>query len=350
MKEPAFFVPARRFEVGEIAALTGARLTDASREKTVISRVAPVSEGGEDALVFVDGKRNAAKLDTLRAAALLCPEDLVESAPAGIAVLATPKPQHAFAMVVRLLFPQAARPQPVTGETGVSPQAVIAPGALVEEGAVIEAGAVIGTGAAIGRGTIIAPNAVIGAGCSIGRDSYVGPGVTLQYAIVGDRVIIHPGAQIGQDGFGFLLGPKGFEKNPQIGRVIIQDDVEIGANTAIDRGALSDTVIGEGTKIDNLVQIGHNVHTGRRCVIAGHSGISGSVTLGDYVMLGGQVGIADHVTIGDRAQLAASSGVMDDVPPGERWAGSPARPMRQAFREIAALRSLVDGMRKGSKG
>jgi len=350
MKEPAFFVPARRFEVGEIAALTGARLVDAAHSKVTISRLAPASDGGEETLVFIDGRRNAAKLGSVRAAAVLCPEELVESAPPGVAVLASSKPQHAFAMVARLLFPQSARPQPVTGETGISAQAVIAPDATIEEGAIIEAGAVIGVGASVGRGTIIAPHAVVGPGCSVGRDGYVGPSVTLQYAIIGDRNIIHPGAQIGQDGFGFLLGPTGFEKNPQIGRVVIQDDVEIGANTTIDRGALSDTIIGEGTKIDNLVQVGHNVRIGRRCVIAGHSGLSGSVTLGDYVMLGGRVGIADHITIGDRAQLAASSGVMDDVPPGERWAGSPAKPMRQAFREIAALRSLVEGMRKGSKG
>jgi len=350
MTEPAFFVPARHFEVGEIAALTGSRLVDASQEKVTISRLAPASEGGEETLVFIDGKRNASRINSVRAAALLCSEEVAESAPDGIAVLVSPKPQHAFAMVARLLFPEASRPQPVTGETGISPKAMISEGAIIEDGAIIEAGAVIGVGASIGRGTIIGPNAVVGAGCSIGRDGYVGPNASLQYAIVGDRVIIHPGAQIGQDGFGFLLGPNGFEKNPQIGRVIIQDDVEIGANTSVDRGALSDTIIGEGTKIDNLVQIGHNVHIGRRCVIAGHCGLSGSVTLGEYVMLGGQVGIADHIKVGDRAQLAASSGVMDDVPAGERWAGSPAKPMRQAFREIAALRSLVDGMRKGSKG
>ena len=350
MTEPAFFAPARRFEVGEIAALTGARLRDASQEKITISRLAPAGEGGEETLVFIDGRRHASRIGSVRAAALLCSEELAENAPDGVAVLVSPKPQQAFAMVARLLFPEANRPQPVTGETGISPRAVIAEGAVVEDGAIIEAGAVIGVGASVGRGTIVGPNTVIGARCSIGRDGYVGPNVMLQYAVIGDRVIIHPGAQIGQDGFGFLPGPNGFEKNPQIGRVIIQDDVEIGANTTIDRGALSDTIIGEGTKIDNLVQIGHNVHIGRRCVIAGLCGLSGSVKLGDYVMLGGQVGIADHITIGNRAQLAASSGVMDDVPEGERWAGVPAKPMRQAFREIAALRSLVQDMRKGSKG
>lgn len=350
MKEPDFLSPARRFQVGEIAVLTGARLVNAEHAKISVARLAPASEGGVDALVFIDGRRNADKLQSVRAAAILCPEELAGEAPEGVAVLATAKPQYAFAMVARLLYPVATRPQPVTGEDGVSSSAIIAPDAVIEEGAIIEAGAVIGAGASVGRGTIVAPQAVIGAGCTIGRDGYVGSNTTLQFAIVGDRVIIHPGAQIGQDGFGFLPGPAGLEKNPQIGRVIIQDDVEIGANTTIDRGALSDTVVGEGTKIDNLVQVGHNVQIGRSCVIAGHCGLSGSVTLGDHVMLGGQVGIADHITIGDRAQLAASSGVMDDVPAGERWAGLPAKPMRQAFREIAALRSLVDGMRKGSKG
>ncbi len=349
MKEPEFFAPARRFQVSEIATLTGARLVDAAHSDIAVTRLASASEGGENTLVFIDGKRNAAMLGALRAAAVLCTEEAASQVPAGIAILATSRPQQAFAEVARLLFPAAIRPQPVTGETGISAHAIIAPDAVLEEGAVVEAGAVIGAGAAIGRGAVIAPHAVVGAGCSVGRDTYIGPNATVQYAVIGDRVIVHPGAQIGQDGFGFLPGAAGLEKNPQIGRVIIQDDVEIGSNTTVDRGALSDTVIGEGTKIDNLVQVAHNVRIGRSCVIAGHCGLSGSVTLGDYVMLGGRVGIADHIAIGDRAQLAASSGVMTDIPAGERWAGSPAQPMRQAFREIAALRSLAEGKRRGSK-
>ena len=146
----------------------------------------------------------------------------------------------------------------------------------------------IGPLAAIGAGTIVAPNAVIGRFCQIGRDCYVGPGASIQYALIGNRVIIHAGAKIGQDGFGFVAGARGPERIPQIGRVVIQDDVEIGANTTIDRGAMADTIIGEGTKIDNLVQIAHNVRIGRGCIIAGHCGISGSVTMGDYVMLGGR--------------------------------------------------------------
>src|SRR5690606_15194595 len=160
-------------------------------------------------------------------------------------------------------------------------------GALIEDGVIIEPGAIIGKNVAIGRGTIIGPNAVIADGCSIGRDCFIGSQTTIQFAIIGDRVIIHPGAQVGQDGFGFLPGPTCLEKNPQIGRVVIQNDVEIGANTTVDRGALSDTIIGEGSKIDNLVQVAHNVKIGRSCVIAGNTGISGSVTIGDMVMLGG---------------------------------------------------------------
>jgi UDP-3-O-[3-hydroxymyristoyl] glucosamine N-acyltransferase len=159
-------------------------------------------------------------------------------------------------------------------------------------------------------------------------------------ALVGDRVIIHGGVRIGQDGFGYVPGPGGPEKIPQLGRVIIQDNVEIGANTTIDRGAMSDTVIGESTKIDNLVQIGHNVRIGRGCVIAGQCGIAGSVTLADFVMLGGRVGVSDHVTLGTGAQLAASSGVMDNVPAGGIWAGTPAVPIREFFRQIAGLRKM----------
>jgi UDP-3-O-[3-hydroxymyristoyl] glucosamine N-acyltransferase len=200
---------------------------------------------------------------------------------------------------------------------------------------------VVCAGAAIGTGTVIAPHTVIGPNCQIGRDCFIGPGASVLTALVGNRVIIHAGVRIGQDGFGYVGGKNGPEKMPQIGRVIIQDDAEIGANTTIDRGGMSDTVIGEGTKIDNLVQIAHNVRIGRGCIVAGQCGLSGSVTLGDFVMLGGSVGLADHVSVGAGARLAASSGVMDDVPEGGIWAGTPAMPIRDFFREVAAVRKLA---------
>ena len=278
MTDPVFFAPSRRYTAGEVANLTGATLVDSGLAHISIYALAPANEGGEGALVFVDGKRNFALMQSLKAAAVFCPAEFAAKAPAGIAVLVHPRPQQAFAMIGRLLFPTAATPGPMTSETGVSPQAHVDASAHIEAGAIIEAGAVIGPRASIGSGTVIAPHAVIGPSCQIGRDGYIGPGVSVQYALIGNRVIIHGGARIGQDGFGFVGGAKGPERVPQVGRVIIQDDVEIGANTTVDRGAMSDTVIGQGTKIDNLVQIAHNVRIGRNCIIAGLSGISGSVT------------------------------------------------------------------------
>jgi UDP-3-O-[3-hydroxymyristoyl] glucosamine N-acyltransferase len=341
MSDPVFFLPSRRYSAGEIASLTGAQLADSAHSDTIVSTIASAASGGEGALVFVEGKRNAALLDRLDAAAVFVTPDIAGRAPTGIAVLITSAPQRAFAMVGRLLYPETAKPGAITGETGVSPAAHVDPTAHLEDGVVVEAGAVIGAGVAIGAGTIIAPNVVIGRNCQIGRDGYIGPNASIQYALIGNNVIVHAGAKIGQDGFGFVAARGGPERLPQIGRVVIQDNVEVGANSAIDRGAMADTVIGENTKIDNLVQIAHNVRIGRNCVIAGLTGISGSVTVGDNVMMGGGVGLADHVMIGDGAQLAARSGFMHDVPAGEVWAGYPAKPMKEAMREFAMIRRLA---------
>jgi UDP-3-O-[3-hydroxymyristoyl] glucosamine N-acyltransferase len=341
MSDPEFFVPVRRFSASDIAALTGAELRNAELSESLVMSIAAASLGGEGALVFVEGRKNAGLLSGLRATAVLCTPDIAERVPSDIAVLVTPRPHYAFSMIGRLLFPDAAAPLPMTGETGISNAAHIHANAVLEEGVIVEAGAVISADVVIGSGTIVAPNAVIGRGCRVGRNSYVGPNTVVQYALVGDRVVIHAGAKIGQDGFGFVFGKSGPERIPQVGRVVIQDNVEVGANTTIDRGALADTVIGENTKIDNLVQIAHNVRIGRNCVVAGMSGISGSVTIGDNVMIGGGVGIADHLTIGSGAQLAARSGFMHDVPPKEIWAGYPAKPIGQAMRESAYLTRLV---------
>ena len=192
----------------------------------------------------------------------------------------------------------------------------------------------------------LAPHCIIGRGVAIGRRCKIGPHAVIGFAYLGDEVIIQPGVIIGASGFGFSSGPDGHRKIPQLGRVIVQDRVEIGANSTIDRGALGDTVIGEGTKIDNLVQIGHNSRIGRHCVIAGQVGISGSVVLGDFVAVGGKAGIADHVTIGDRARLAGLSGVAHDLEGARDYGGIPARPIREWHRQT---RLSVQGNEQNQK-
>ena len=210
---------------------------------------------------------------------------------------------------------------------------------------------VIGPNVEIGSGTIVGAGAVIGANVKIGRDCNVGPRTAIQCALIGNNVLIHPGCSIGQDGYGFLFfGPEGHLKVPQTGRVLIQNDVEVGAGTTIDRGSLRDTVIGEGTKIDNQVQIGHNVTIGRHCLLAAQIGLAGSLTIGDNVALGAKVGINNHLTIGDGAQVTAMSGVKDDIPPNGRWGGFFAKPTKQWFREIVAVERLVRDSAADRKG
>ena len=303
--------------------------------------VAALDRAGPRDLVFLDNPRYVRDAERTRAAACLVAARHASKLPATTLALVTPDPYRAFALVLARLYPQALRPASVFGNSSLSPACHIHPDARPEADVTIDPGAVIGKGAEIGSGTIIGANAVIGDNVRIGRDCAVGPNATVIHALIGNRVIIHGGVRIGQDGFGFAMGPRGHLKVPQIGRVIIQDDVEIGANSAIDRGANRDTVIGEGTKIDNLVQIGHNVVIGRHCVIVAQVGIAGSTRLEDYVVVGGQAGIAGHLTLGMGAQLAAASGLMSDIPAGGRWAGSPAKPGKAHFREVATLAKLA---------
>ncbi|MBB6259637.1 UDP-3-O-[3-hydroxymyristoyl] glucosamine N-acyltransferase [Paenochrobactrum gallinarii] len=340
MADPVFFPLDRPVTIADAVELTGAKLHNTQLASRFFVRLTSIDSATADAVVFAEGRKNAPQLKDLNAAGVFCTEDMVADVPAGVAALVTRHPHRAFAQLGRKLFPASAFPEPWMGEAGISAYANIHPTAIIEDGATVEAGAAIGKGVTIGSGTRICANAVIGANCQIGRNSYIAPHVSVQHSFIGNHVMLHPGVRVGQDGFGYLPGPAGLEKVPQLGRVIIQDHVEVGANTTIDRGALSDTIIGEGTKIDNLVQIAHNVKIGRYCIVAAHSGISGSVTIGDMTMLGGRVGLADHLTIGSNVQIAAASGVMRDIPDGEKWGGFPARPIKQWFREVATLRSF----------
>ena len=227
------------------------------------------------------------------------------------------------------------------GTVGIAPGAIVHPSAKLGAGVTVDPGAVIGPRAEIGAGSLIGANAVIGPQVRIGADCAIGAGCTVTHAEIGDRVIMHPGSQIGQDGFGYISGAGGHVKVPQVGRVVIHDDVEIGSGTRIDRGGIRDTVIGQGTKIDNLCQIGHNCVIGRHCIIVAQSGLSGSVTLEDFVVLGARTGIVPHVTVGKGAMLASRSTVYDDVPAGAVWGGFPAKSKRQWMREVVALQRLA---------
>jgi UDP-3-O-[3-hydroxymyristoyl] glucosamine N-acyltransferase len=335
MADSRFFTVAGPLSVAEIAARTGASIAGAADAERLLRDVAPLDTAGPDHLTFLDNRKYLDAFRRTAAGAALVHPDAVAAAPSGLVLLVTPDPYRAYALAAQAFYPE---PPPVPG---IDATATIDPTARLGEGCAADPHAVVGAGAEIGRRCHIGANAVIGAGCVLGDDTRVGANATLSHCIVGARVRIYPGARIGQDGFGFAPGPQGHTKVPQLGRVIVGDDVEIGANATIDRGAGPDTIIGPGTMIDNLVQIGHNVQTGRGCVIVAQVGISGSTRLGDFVMIGGQGGLTGHLTIGSGARVAAQSGVMRDVPPGETVMGSPAMPIREHHRLTALLRRLA---------
>ncbi|WP_395672652.1 UDP-3-O-(3-hydroxymyristoyl)glucosamine N-acyltransferase [Phenylobacterium sp.] len=330
MPDPRFFDDLGPIRLGELADLTGTQLADAAHADRQVRGVSILGRAGPDEITFLSDRRHVAALKASAAGACFVAPAQAEAVPVGCAALVGPASHAAYALTANRLH----RPRRAGGEA-------ISPDAHLEEGVVLGPGAVIGAGARIGRGTVIGANAVIGPGVAIGRDCDVGPNVTLGFALVGDRVRILAGAVIGEPGFGATVGAGGLVDVPQLGRVIIQDGATIGANTCVDRGAYDDTVIGENTKIDNLVQIAHNVLIGRNCVMAAHTGISGSVTIGDGAQFGGRAGVADHVTIGDGARIGAAAGVMKDIPAGETWGGMPARPIRDWLKETAWLSRMA---------
>jgi len=336
MEHPGVFAKAGPFTLAEIAKATGAELAPGCNADRRLGNVTTLAEAGPDDLSFLDNRKYIPALEASRAGACLVSPALAEKVPTSTLALRTRAPYHAFAKALALFYPDGTRVK-----AAAAAASAIDPSAALEDGVEVEPGAIIGPEARIGRGSRIAAGAVIGYRVCVGRNSYVGALATVTHALIGDRVIIHSGVRIGQDGFGFAMGRDGHLKVPQIGRVIIQDDVEIGANTTIDRGALKDTIIGEGSKIDNLVQIGHNVIIGRHCVIVAQVGISGSTELGDFVVMGGQSGCVGHIKVGTGAQIAGGSHPKEDVPPGARMGGTPARPLKMWARELAVLSRLA---------
>jgi UDP-3-O-[3-hydroxymyristoyl] glucosamine N-acyltransferase len=324
----------------ELAAITGASLAKAEHGERRVTQVAPLGRGGQDSISFFSDRRYADDLKGTASGACFLSADHAEMAPAGCALLITPQPQGAYAKAADRLH----RAWRLSGQ-----DPAVHPTAELEDDVALAPGVLIGAGAKIGRGTSIGPYTVIGPGCTIGRHCTIGAHVCIGFALIGDRVRVLAGAVIGEPGFGVAAADGKTVDVPQLGRVIIQDNVSIGSNTCIDRGAWDDTVIGEHTKIDNLVQIAHNVRLGRGCLLAAMTGISGSCHVGDGVAFGGGAGLADHVNVGDGARVSADAGVMRDIPAGERWVGSPARPARQFMREFAWVSKMANIRGGGEK-
>ena len=325
--DPRFYEALGPVGLGALAKLAGAAL-DAGAANQPIEAVGVLGRADAASVAyFSDRKLSAAAAATAAGACFVGEKDKARL-PESCVALVTPAPQAAWALAAGRLH-RTRRLDPADPPRH--------PGALLEENVDIGHGVVIGAGAQIGAGTQIGPHSVIGPGVAIGRGCRIGAGVVIGIALVGDGVVMGSGVVIGEPGFGLAVGPTGLIDVPQLGRVIIQDNVSLGAQTCVDRGAFVDTVIGENSKIDNLVQIAHNVVIGRSCVICGQAGLSGSVTLGDGVQIGGNAGLADHVAVGAGARIAALAGVMRDVPAGESWCGTPAKPVLQFFREVAWL-------------
>lgn len=335
MADPRFYSVAPPQKLGDLAALARARITDESAADRLVSDVAPLQDAGATDISFFDGKR--AYRDAFAAcqagACIVAAKDADHAAP-GMTLLVVDDPYRGYALVAQAFYPALDKPPAVQAEA-------VDPSASLGSGVVVEPGAVIGPGAEIGAGSHVAANAVIGPGVRLGGGCKIGPLASVRYCLAGDRVRINAGARIGEDGFGYAPGAEGHVKVPQLGRVIIGDDVEIGANTTIDRGAGPDTVIGDGVIIDNLVQIAHNVRVGRNSIIVAQVGISGSTTIGENVVIGGQAGITGHLTLGDGVRIAAQSGVMTDIPSGATFGGSPAMPQKDWLRQVAMLRRIM---------
>lgn len=338
MADPLFYTSRGPFSIEQIEKLARSSFSAAaSRNDVSIYDVAPLDCAGPRQLAYCDRPKFAAQLQKTQASACFVTPALVSSVPRGTLGLATPSPQLAFCAVAHALYPDAG----LYWDRGSPPDTAIARTARIGSGTIIGPGVFIGENAEIGDGTVVGPGVSIGRGVKIGRNCRIDSQASIAFALIGDNVVIQAGARIGSDGFGFVPSPQGLVKVPQLGRAILQDGVEIGANASIDRGALSDTVIGEGTKLDNLVHVGHNVRIGRFCVIAAQSGISGSSVIGDFVMMGGQTGVADHVSVGDKSQIAARGGVTRTLPGGQVYGGFPAKPVREWRRESATLSRLA---------
>jgi UDP-3-O-[3-hydroxymyristoyl] glucosamine N-acyltransferase len=319
MVDTNFYKKNGSFKLGFLAGISESSAHNKSDNDIIIHDVAPIDDAKEGDITFLQNPKYKDKLINSKASACILSEANIDKAPKGMALLVSKDPYYSYTKIVEKFYHKE--------NLFLS----------VSEYADVDLTSSIGNRTVIGSGVHIGPN------CIIGRDCQIHPNVTIVNSIIGDNVIIHSGARIGQDGFGYAFHGGKHHKVLQIGRVIIENNVEIGANTTIDRGAGPDTIIGEGTKIDNLVQIGHNCKIGKHCIIVSQSGISGSTEVGDYTVIGGQAGISGHLKIGSRVQIAAKAGVMRDIEDGGIVGGYPAIPIKEWHRHSIIMNKLVKG-------
>lgn len=339
--DPRFFPVEGPLSVERLAGIADAEIVgpEGAAER-LFSAVAALDEADANSVSFLDNKAYVEQYRQTEAGCCIVASKFVADAPGGMICLVTETPYLAYARIAEVFYPGS---EDFYCPTGSDP--VVHPSARVGTGTIVGAGTVVGPDVEIGTDCRIGPNVYIGSGVRIGDHCTIGPQVSVRFAIIGDHVSLFAGVRIGEPGFGFAVSPVGAVTVPQLGRVLIEDYVEVGANTTIDRGAGPDTVIGVGTRIDNLVQIGHNVRIGKGCIIVAQTGIAGSCVIGNGVQLGGQVGLAGHLNIGDGVRIAAQSGVHRDVEAGLTIGGSPALPIREYFRRLTIVARLA-----GEKG
>lgn len=336
MADTRFFKKSVSMSLAQIAAKAGAVLSNPADADYIVDDVASLDQAEGNHLAFLDNRKYREQFSRTKAGAVIIHPDMAELAPEGVRLLLSKSPYKSYALAAQAFYADA-KP-----EASISDVARIHPTAHIGKDATIGDFVVIGANVTVGDGAWIDSHAVIADGVVMGNQCRVGSHASVSHAIIGNNVRLYPGVRIGQDGFGFAIDPTGFAKVPQLGRVMIGDNVEIGANTTIDRGASGDTVIGSGSWIDNLVQIAHNVKIGRGCVLVAQVGVAGSTELGDFVVLAGQVGVAGHLKIGSMAKVAAKSGVTKNIPPKEEWMGYPAMPMKRFLRQTITLGQITD--------
>ena len=340
MADSRFYQPSEKLTLDQITRLCKLKLPKNIDKNKVFIDISPLDTAKQNHISFLDNNNYVNKFKSSNAGACFFRQDFLKFVPKTMVPLVTNDPYHSFAIIANAFYP----PKKIT--SGVHPKAHVESSAKFDETVQIDPGVIISSNVVIGSNSQIGANTVILSGVSLGNNTYIGPNCTIGYSILGSNAKIHNGVTIGQDGFGFAIKEAGHIKIPQLGRVLIGDDVEIGANTTIDRGTGPDTQIHNGCKIDNLVQIGHNVILGKNSIIVAQSGISGSTKIGNNVLIGGQVGLAGHLNIGNNVKIAAKSGVMKDIDNGMVVGGVPAVEIKNWHKQTIILKKLIEQRNK----